>query len=281
MPAPNAPATRAVANKFLPVARRVAKAATVVRRGQKLGTFTDDSLLAVQVDADTRLVQGPRELPAALRTKSFGQRMFPALQKNLALDAGLGGGTADDDEDLGLGDDPEALPGSVEAPRRRPYEEMKGVLHTELLPVAKRGGQETKLKAAELAAQLFLAPAEAADATPYHHKDCTREQAERLLETAAAGHGDHADGLFLVRPAKTAGAIALSVFANGQVLHYQFKQQNGTWTHLGTAFEGCATVAELVARLREPDAAEALCHPLRDHVNTLGNLVCAEAESML
>lgn len=268
-----------MANKFLPVARRVAKAATVVRRGQKLGTFTDDALLGVQVDQDTRLVQGPRELSATLRKKSFGQRLFPSLQKS------TDGTSVDDDAEDDLAALEASLPGGTGAdgPRRKAYEEMSGVLHLELLPVAKRGGAETKQKAAQLASQLFqlgaAADLVADDEAPYYHKEGTRDKAETLLETAAAGHGDHADGLFLVRPAKSAGAVALSVFANGQVFHYQFKQQNGEWTHLGTPFEGCTTVALLVARLREADAAAALCHPLRDHVSAAGELVCTEADS--
>lgn len=65
--------------RLLPIAKRVQKMATVVRRGQKLGTFIDDSHLDVVVDKDTRIVLAEKALPDPVRRKSYGKRMFPNL----------------------------------------------------------------------------------------------------------------------------------------------------------------------------------------------------------
>jgi hypothetical protein len=289
-----APATRPVNSKFLPVARRVARVATVVRRGEKLGTFQDDALLGVKVDVDTRLVQGPAALPAPLRKKSYGQRMFPTLQRSKSSgsikdfddDDLVGGTNVDDDDDAGSVDSGRGSNGSTSGTKSGyDYMDTSKVQHTGLLQRKAVGNTEARGKAKELAAQLHLElMGEAVGGSgqaSFFHKDCTREQAESLLLGAAAGHAAHANGLFLARGAKTPGAIALSVFADGAVVHYQFKQQDGAWVHNGLVFGDCGSIEELAARLREADAATALCHPLRDHIDLAGNLVCSEVESWM
>ena len=77
-----------VKTKVLPAARRVKKAARVVRRGTKLGQFTDDAHLDVEVDPHTRIALAPKResLANPAGQRSFGSAMFPQLRTASTID---------------------------------------------------------------------------------------------------------------------------------------------------------------------------------------------------
>ena len=68
--------------------RRVKKAARVVRRGTKLGQFTDDRHLDVEVDPHTRIALAPKRdsLANPAGQTSMGSAMFPKLRTASSID---------------------------------------------------------------------------------------------------------------------------------------------------------------------------------------------------
>lgn len=137
--------------RLLPAARRVQMMARVVRRGQKLGAFVDDSLLDVDVDQQTRIIRGLREPNPTLRRKSYGERMFPSLQGTSTTDDQDDAGAPSQRNDAADDDDEDdvALPGQTGAGKkrtsgRRAYE--ASLLATELTAIDLKPSGATQLR---------------------------------------------------------------------------------------------------------------------------------------
>ena len=232
--------------KALPVARRVVKVAKVVRKGEVLGTFMDDSLLDVEVDQMTRLVKGKKRADnVTARRKSYGQSMFPNLPQ-FKVENETGESKADNEDD------------------DKGYEDV-------VLSTSKQDKKKKVNKAFAMLLGHELLENEVATGGPlWLHGQLEREESANLLKTTAAEHPDVADGLFLVRPSSKGGvSYSVDVFYQGEIHHYLFKQRDGAFVHKTVVFEA-PTLEALVEHLRNPDAETGLATTLRQYVSRLG-----------
>lgn len=200
--------------------------ARVIRRGQKLGAFVDDSLLDVEVDQQTRIVKGVKDATLQQRRKSFGERMFPNLPK-----------PAQQGED-GHGYEDVVVKGP------KPQNVQKAVvLGDELnqLSVLKR--EATLRKEA-----------------PWLHGHISREEADALLMKAAKDvPAQQVSGLFLVRSStKKANGYIISLHSGSTTHHYLFKQVSGGYRLKGQVFPA-KDIPELLNTFKEDDDVGLAC----------------------
>ena len=244
----------AAGKRLRPAARRVAVMARVIRRGQKLGAFVDDTLLDVEVDQHTRIVKGRRTQPAQVadHRKSFGERMFPRLA-SVDVEAtdnadNHGNDSNDDENDTG--------------PQR--YSDLE-IRHPSM---SGRKMANLMQQAALLTNELEVVRKGPAD-EPWMHGPITREETERLLTKAAATYPHQADGLYLVRTGtKKAGSYVISLWADSKVHHYLFKSLEDGFVLKGKFFPACSMV-QLLEHFKIDDDV-GLATELTHYVNKAG-----------
>ena len=251
--------------RALPIARRVTKVARIIRKGELLGTFMDDSHLDVEVDKQTRLVIGPKRSDAShgpSRKKSYGQSMFPQLPS-------FGGESTDD------------KPDESEAPVTK---RDSAILHADHSssddyddPDDKPSGvrdektkQVTKKMALLLGAELLELEVKR-EGPLWMHAKLTRDEAEKLLMmTASSMQSGNTDGLFLVRESSKAGkAYSLDMYFEHKVHRYLFKQKGATYTHKNIVFE-VNSIESLIEHLRNPAIHSGMACSPRLYVSRLG-----------
>jgi hypothetical protein len=245
--------------KALPVARRITKVARVVRKGEVLGTFMDDSHLDVEVDQATRLVIGKKQddMQKTMRKKSYGQSMFPLLSPAKASDGdnvSIRSTTSNKDS------------GHTDSHSDDGYEHVD--------PAAYNAKKEKAQKLAKTMALILgheLLEDEVRSGGPlWLHAKLTREEADVLLTQTAADQPDVADGLFLVRESsKGAKAYSLDVFFHGEIHRYLFKQREDSFVHKSVVFE-VDSLEELIEHLRDPSTSCGLVTSPRSYVSRLG-----------
>jgi hypothetical protein len=241
-PAPEPPTPQ---RGFKPVAKRITMAARVVRRGEQLGVFQDDSALDVEVDQTTRMVLGRKKTKGSFR--SYGQKLFPTL----ASKAATAGDAASPDATAALAteldmflDETEELAAVCDkaAPRRTFRGVAAGVVAgvrmggpggtvSTVRPNAARRRSAAALQLSGL--DLDALQDVAADTSvsgckaPYTHGLIDRKTAIQRLVDARDANPVVEEGLFLVRGSKNdGGGFVLNVFNNGQVKNLLFTQDS-------------------------------------------------------
>jgi hypothetical protein len=253
--------------------------ARVIRRGEKLGAFVDDSLLDVEVDQMTRIIKGRRAIEEQpLPGKSFGERMFPRLSVAGLEEESM----ADEVETAGAAG---ASPTPARDPRER-YEDVtvrKAAKKAAMVQAAALLGDELAVAAPDTVPTAAVASAgrrksvtsAAEESQPWLHGPITREDAEALLTKAARIDPRAADGLYLVRlSAKKAAGYVISLFFAGTCHHYIFKEAGSGFVLKGKFFDA-ATVRALLEQFKEDDDVGLAC-VLRRYVRADGSLEPAE-----
>ena len=211
------------AKKFLPKAKRVQMQARVMRRGEKLGAFTDDAHLDFEVDADTRMVVGRKEL---VSDKGYGQQMFPGLRNKVQEEQVS---KARQKELLEFTDD-----GATTGFASRPYR------------VTNRNGTKTKAER-----DFESEHSVCGHFGPYTHGKIAKQDAAVKLQEAVDNYlPDWNKGIFLVRESSKQGAFVLNVLNGPKVHNYLFKRTDDGFDLMGTHF-AMASMDHLIAHFME------------------------------
>ena len=226
-PLPEIPSVVITYTKNRPLAKRVAKGATVFRQGQKLGTFQDDRFLDVVVDQATRIIikrKDDVDDNAVKQKKSYGQRMFPALKQIGDVEKLSSEESLDEDDILCYGF------GKVDSETT--------FVTTTTTTVMPSDPSTTNTYFVQNKQSYAQSIPELTHWELYQHGDLDRVAATSILTNAAILNPDAADGLFLVRNSKTTPEdFILSVLYLHHVHNYLFKKRAFCFTLKTTTFE--------------------------------------------
>jgi hypothetical protein len=209
--------------KNMPKAFRFNTQVRVMRRGQELVAFKDDELLELEIDQHTRMVKGKKD--GASPGKSYGRKMFKGLESLGDETQDVHGGLmneieshlnemfddADEDGDGMLSLEEAKAKGMAEETFREIDADGNGQLTQDEFRVWFTERRQCEVDG-------FIAS--------YTHGILSRDEANIILEEAAAAHPADAEGLYLVRASeKKKGGCTLSMMNGGEPKHLLFKHQ--------------------------------------------------------